>query len=78
MSSKSTLFLSDDHNEHIYSDGSEQFEDKDGKVQHGIVLEFSKKNIKVWLNDDEDLVIMLNNPDSEIFKHISKVLESDK
>lgn len=62
MSSKSTIILTSD-NEHWYSDCNERLsESKDA-----ITLEFSKKNIRIDMNDVEDLVITITNPDCEIY-----------
>lgn len=36
-------------------------------------MEFDKKNIRIDLNDEDDLVITLINPDSEIYKIISNI-----
>ena len=66
MSSKSTIFLTSD-NEHFYLDCSEPLLDKEGNRKYAITLEFSKNNIRIDLNDDEDLVITLINPDSDIY-----------
>ena len=42
------------------------------KRQHVITLEFSKRNIRIDLNDDEDLVISIVNP-CEIYDVLSKI-----
>ena len=55
MSTKSTILLTKD-NEHWYRDGTE------------ITLELSKRNVHVDLNDDEEIIITVTNPDSEIYK----------
>ena len=68
MSTKSSIILTKD-NEHWYEDCSEHLsENKDA-----IVLEFDKKNIRIDVNDEYDLVITLINPDSEIYDLISKL-----
>ena len=75
MSTKSTIILTED-NEHWYEDCSEYLETKEGKTEFAITLEFSKKNIEILINDTEDLVIFLNNPDSEIFKEFQKIIKA--
>ena len=55
MSTKSTILLTKD-NEHWYRDGTE------------ITLEFSKRNVWVDLNDDEDIIITVTNPDCKIYE----------
>ena len=62
MSTKSTIILTDD-NEHWYHDCTD----------NEITLEFSKKNIRIDANDDEDLVISITNLNSEIYKVLSKL-----
>lgn len=65
MSTKSTIILTND-NEHWYSDCSEPL--AENPYRDIITLEFSKRNVRIELNDDEDIVISLVNPDSEIYK----------
>lgn len=56
MSSKSTIFTTDD-NEHWYLDCSEpNFKNKE-YIGDSLTLEFSKENIEVLINNEEDLVI---------------------
>lgn len=55
MSTKSTILLTKD-NEHWYRDGTE------------ITLELSKRNVHVDLNDDEEIIITVTNPNSEIYQ----------
>lgn len=66
MSTKSTIILTKD-NEHWYSDCSEQLTEK----KDAITLEFSKRNVRVDFNDDEDIVITVTNPDCEIYQILS-------
>jgi len=74
MSTKSTILLTDDANEHWYSDCSEPLSGlNDNSRKDVITLEFSKKNIRIDLNDSEDLVVSITNPDSEIYKVFSKL-----
>ena len=70
MSSKSTIILTND-NEHWYKESSEIL--SDNPYRYAITLEFSKKNIRIDLNDEEDLVISIINPESEIHKVISNL-----
>jgi hypothetical protein len=71
MSSKTTIMLTDD-NEHWYKDGSEPLSD----IDCVITLEFSKKNIRIDLNDNDDLVISVVNPDCEIFKVLKGLMKN--
>ena len=62
MSTKNSILLTED-NEHWYTDCAEPLnENKDA-----ITLEFSKKNIRIDINDDEDLIFTIINPDCEIY-----------
>lgn len=72
MSSKSTIILTND-NEHFYEDCSEIMTDKNGTRKDAITLEFDKSNIRIDLNDSEDLVITLTNPDSELYRIFEKL-----
>ena len=67
MSTKSTILLTND-NEHWYGDCSEPLTG----FKDAITLEFSKRNIRIDLNDDEDLVISIINPNCEIYDVLSK------
>ena len=77
MSSKNTIFLTNDHNEHCYFDCSEQSEDYTGVIQDVITIEFSKENIRLDSNNDSELVLTITNVDSEIHKVFSKVTEKE-
>ena len=59
-----------DQDEHWYSDCLEPTEMPHKDV---ITLEFSKKNIRIDLNDKDDLVISIINPNCEIYNIISKI-----
>ena len=61
MSTKSTVILTND-NEHIYHEC----------IDDSYVLEFSKKNIDIDINDEEDLVISIN-PGSDLYSQIDKL-----
>ena len=74
MSSKSTLFLTKD-NEHFYNDGNEPHY-KNGKwIGDTLVLEMCKENINILINNNEDLVIEIINPESELYKNMMKMRE---
>lgn len=72
MSSKSSILLTKD-NEHWYSDSSERLEKLDGTIVDAITLEFSKENIRIDINDQEDLVFTLVNPNAEVFEFLSQL-----
>lgn len=78
MSSKSTLFLTED-NEHFYEEcnsphykqapyNAENFEG------YTLVLEMNKRNVKVVCNDDEDLILEIE-PGSQLYKLLLKMRE---
>jgi hypothetical protein len=68
MSTKSSIILTND-NEHWYTDCSEPL--AKNPYMDAITLEFSKRNVRVDLNDKEDIVITVTNPDCEIYKVLS-------
>ena len=69
MSTKASLFLTNDANEHCYFDASQPVY-KDGEyLDDTITLELNKKNIRIIANDDEYLIIEID-PGSEIFELI--------
>jgi len=73
MSTRTTIILTND-NEHWYNDGSEPLTGiNENTYKDVITLEFSKKNIRIDLNDDEDLVISIINPNCEIYEVFSKL-----
>ena len=61
MSTKSTVILTED-NEHIYHECQDD----------SYVMEFSKKNIDIDINDDEELVISIN-PGSDLYQQIDEL-----
>lgn len=67
MSTKSSIILTS-QNEHWYMDSSEPLEDQNGERKDAITLEFSKENIRIDTNDNEDLIITITNPDSQIYE----------
>ena len=68
MSTKSSIILTND-NEHWYNDCSEPL--AENPYRDAITLEFSKRNVRVDLNDKEYIVITVTNPDCEIYKVLS-------
>ena len=73
MSTKSTILLTND-NEHWFNDCSEPLTPfNNGSYKDAITLEFSKKNIRVDMNDDDSLVITITNPDCEIYALLAKL-----
>jgi hypothetical protein len=72
MSSISTIILTND-NEHWFNDCSEPLTKLGEKHKDAITLEFSKKNIRIDLNDDDDLVITIINPNCEIYDIINNI-----
>lgn len=76
MSTKASLFLTDD-NEHCYEETAEPHYDGniyDPKNFKGytIVLEMSKKNIRIVDNNEDDLIIEID-PGSELYRFIMKM-----
>ena len=70
MSTKTSILLTNDH-EHWYHDCSEMLSNE--PYRDAIVLEFDKKNIRIDVNDEDDLIITLINPDSKIYKIIDEM-----
>jgi len=73
MSSKNTIFLTNDKNEHAYFDCSDQFKNKEGLIKDTITIEFSKSNISIEGEDAEDLIISIHNVDSELYKIFEQI-----
>lgn len=74
MSSKSTILYTKDSNEHWYRDSSEPLTPfGQAPRKDAIILEFSKKNIRIDLNDSDDLVFTIINPNCEIYDIISQL-----
>lgn len=69
MSSKNTIFYTND-NEHFYEEGNEPHYENNNWIGDTLVLEMSKKNINILINDDDDLVIEFINPKSELYKNL--------
>ena len=68
MSSRNTIFLTDD-NEHAFFDCSEPLgETQNSTYNDALTIEFDKQNIRIDLNDKEDLVITITNPNSDLYK----------
>lgn len=67
MSTKSTIFLTK-HNEHCYYEHALHHADESGNfIGDTIVLEMSKRNVEVFTNDSEDLIVEIK-PGSELYK----------
>ena len=72
MSTKSTIILTDSNNEHIFFDSQSVFSTKNEKYAEEISFEFSKKNIRIDINDNEDLCFSLDK-NSEIYRFFSQI-----
>lgn len=72
MSTKNSIFLTAD-NEHCYHEGADPVFNGDKWIGDKIVLELDKKNIKILINDEEDLIIEFTNPKSEIYKRVANM-----
>ncbi len=71
MSTKSTVFLTED-NEHCYYEHTSQKYDKDGQfLGWDIEMEISKKNVDVY--EDEDSIVITFKPGTDIYKYIKKM-----
>lgn len=70
MSTKSTILLTRD-NEHWYHDCSESL--SDDPYSDAIVLEFSKDNIRIDVNDYNFLILTIINPDCDIYGIIETI-----
>ena len=74
MSSKGTILLTND-NEHIYFDCANQFSTKNIQYADEISFEFSKKNIRIDINDEDDLCFSLDKG-SEIYEFFYKLFKN--
>lgn len=73
MSTKSTIFLTND-NEHCYYEGSLPHHNENGEyIGSTIVLEMSKKHTDLVTNDDEDIIVEIKpgNDLYDVFKFLS-------
>lgn len=70
MSSKSTIFLTND-NEHCYSDCNQRTD-----LGDVITVEFDKKNINIIANDETDLIIEIS-PGSELYEIFAAIRRVD-
>lgn len=73
MSTKSSMLLTGDYNEHWYKDCAEPLKVEGGRYYDAISLEFDKRNIRIDLNDTDDLAITLTNPSCELFQTLNKL-----
>lgn len=71
MSTKTSIIYTDD-NEHIYTECSSQ-EKINGILYDEIIMEFDKKNIIVYVEDDENLIIGIK-PGSDLYFKLLKKL----
>jgi len=80
MSTKSTIICTND-NEHWYSDCSEPVTDTGGTfICDAITLEFSKENIRIDLNDQDELIITLHKDSAllrTLFLSVAALQKSD-
>lgn len=72
MSTKRTIFLTKE-NEHCYKDCAEKLIDVNGNRKDAITIEFDKKNIVIDVNDDQDLIITITNPDCDLYEIFSRL-----
>jgi len=73
MSTKCTIFLTEDYDEHFYEDVScKQFKN-DGFIGNSLILEIDMKNINILSSDSDSLVIEFKNPESEIYKLLKAI-----
>lgn len=75
MSSKSTIYDTNDHAEEAFFDGNAQMVNKYGLVKDEITLSFDKENIRVDRNNEAELIFSITNPDSEIYKIFERLCE---
>ena len=76
MSSITTIKLTND-NEHIYFDCSNEFTSENIKHGQEITFEFAKKNIRIDINDEDELCFSLDKG-SEIFEYFYKLFNGIK
>lgn len=68
MSSKATIFLTND-NEHFYEECNDPHYVDDKYIGFTLVLEMSKKNIEILVDDNEDLIVEIK-PGCELHKFL--------
>lgn len=69
MSTKSTLFLTNDFNEECFKE-TEPF--LKGQADF-ITIEFDKQNIRIERNNERDLILTITNPNAEIYKIFEQI-----
>ena len=69
MSTRASILLTNDYNEHWYIDSSEPLKE----FKDAITMEFDKKNIRIDCNDEDCLTITIINPDCEIYDVIKSL-----
>ena len=75
MSSKDTIFLTNDYNEEAYFDSNESTKSKEGLQKEAISIEFDKGNIRIDENSESYLCITITNVDSELYKIFERLRE---
>lgn len=68
MSSKNTIILTNDYDEHWFEDCNERLDD----TNDAITLEFSKENIRIEANDEDCLILTITNANSELYNFIKQ------
>jgi hypothetical protein len=73
MSSKNSIILTAE-NEHWYHDCSEPLTKFNEKPYKDVItMEFNKNNIRIDVDDNENLIISIINPNCELYKIISNI-----
>lgn len=76
MSAHRTIFLTE-NNEHCYDDCLEARYDRHNVYKgNAIVLELDKSHCEVIHNNETDLIIQFNDPDSQIYKLIASLKDN--
>lgn len=75
MSTRSTIFLTE-NNEHCYDECSERIFKNGQHIGNAIVLELDKSHCEVIHNNETDLIIQFNDPDSQIYKLIASLKDN--
>ncbi len=70
MSTKSTVFLTNDKNEEAFFDSNEVYNKKES-----LTLEFNMNNIRIDNNGDSYLILTITNTDSDLYKIFERLGE---
>lgn len=73
MSSKDTIFLTNDLGEEAFFDSNEYYKDKNGEIKDSITIELNKENIRIDDDGISWLVFTITNVDSDLYKIFSKL-----